>query len=48
MNWVVPSEPWAEAVRAIMDTFELSMNAAAALLREHGTPEAVFDHLTKE
>lgn len=48
MRWVIPSEPWAQAVLTIRDTFDLSMNEAARLLAEHGTPDVVFDFLTKE
>lgn len=47
MNWIVPSAAWCTEMRTIMDTFGLCMNDAWRLLREHGTADDFFDHLTQ-
>jgi hypothetical protein len=44
--WVIPSAPWALEVRTIMETFQICMNDAARLLREHNTADAVFEYIT--
>lgn len=46
MQWIIPSEPWANEMRLIMESCEVSMNEAFKLLREHGDANKAFDHLT--
>jgi hypothetical protein len=46
MKWIIPSAPWAAEMRLIMESLGICMNDAFKLLNEHGTAEAVFDHVT--
>ncbi|WAX21466.1 hypothetical protein [Stenotrophomonas phage RAS14] len=46
MKWIIPSAPWAAEMRLIMESLGVCMNDAFKLLNQHGTAEAVFDHVT--